>query len=69
MIRQIVFVPLNDVTSDDDRTKAIEAACNWDWLAEYRLVDTSLFSNLNESVGAEQAKTPSFGYYLFFEKD
>ena len=69
MIRQIVFVPLNDVTSDDDRTKAIEAACNWDWLAEYRLVDTSLFSNLNGSVGTVQAQTPSFGYYLFFEKD
>ena len=69
MIRQIVFVSLNDVTSDDNRTKAIEAACNWDWLAEYRLVDTSLFSNLNESVGTEQAKTPSFDYYLFFEKD
>ena len=69
MIRQVVFVPLHDATSDDERTKSIEAACNWDWLAEYRLVDTSLFSNLDESAGAGQAKALTFGYYLFFEKD
>lgn len=68
MIRQVVFVPLQDATSDDERTKAIEAACNWDWLAEYRLIDTSLFSN-REALAAEPAKAPVFGYYLFFEKD
>ena len=69
MIRQVVFVPLNDATSDDDRTKVIEAACNWDWLAEYRLVNTSLFTNRNVNAEPEQAKAPTFGYYLFFEKD
>ena len=68
MIRQVVFVPLRDATSDDDRTKAIESACNWDWLAEYRLVGTSLFSN-REAQTAEPAGVPAFGYYLFFEKD
>jgi hypothetical protein len=69
MIRQVVFVPLQDVRSDDERTAAIEATCNLDWLAEYRLVNSSLFSNVNERAEADQPKTPSFGYYLFFEKD
>ena len=69
MIRQVVFVPLRDFTSDDARTAAIEATCNLDWLAEYRLVDTSVFSNLNEAAGAEPPSTLTFGYYLFFEKD
>ena len=68
MIRQVVFVPLTDVNSNDERTKAIEAACNWDWLAEYRLVDTSLFTNSDVNAGSEQSKAPTFGYYLFFEK-
>ena len=69
MIRQVVFVALNDANSDDDRTKAIEAACNWDWLAEYRLVDTSLFTNRDVNAGPGQSQAPTFGYYLFFEKD
>jgi len=59
MIRQVVFVPLQDTASEDERTKALEAACNWDWLAEYRLVAASLFAKPPEPVG----------YYLFFEKD
>ena len=59
MIRQIVFVALQDVSSDDERTKAIESACNWDWLAEYRLITASLFTS----------PPATFGYYLFFEKD
>lgn len=68
MIRQVVFVSLRDAPSDDERTKAIEAACNWDWLAEYRLVDTSLFSN-RKAQAAQPSDVPAFGYYLFFEKD
>ena len=45
MIRQVVYVPLDNIESADERTKAIEAACNWDWLAEYRLVETSPYTN------------------------
>ena len=65
MIRQVVFVPLDQQTSMEDRTKAIEAACNWDWLAEYRLVSSSLvpLTDAGPAAGTE------FGLYLFFEKD
>jgi hypothetical protein len=69
VIRQVVFVPLDDASTVDDRTKAIEAACNLDWLAEYRLVDTSLFTERGVNAMAQTPKTPTFGYYLFFEKD
>ena len=59
MIRQIVFVSLQEVGSEEERTKVIESACNWDWLAEYRLVSASLFVS----------PSAPLGYYLFFEKD
>lgn len=58
MVRQVVFVSLDNVESADARTEEIEKACNFDWLAEYRLVSTTLYA----SSGAN-------GIYLFFEKD
>ena len=70
MIRQVVYVPLDNIESADERTKAIEAACNWDWLAEYRLVDTSRYTNWDARVtGVDKPAAGTYGYYLFFEKD
>ena len=70
MIRQVVYVALDGVETADDRTKAIEAACNWDWLAEYRLVDVAAYSNWDGRVTAlDKPASGTYGYYLFFEKD
>lgn len=70
MIRQVVYVALDGVESPDDRTKAIEAACNWDWLAEYRLVEVTPYSNWDgRTTGVEKPAAGAYGYYLFFEKD
>ena len=66
MIRQILFVPLRDTNSAEDRTRVIEATCNLDWLAEYRLVGTSLFSTRDAPA---LQPNDEIGYYLFFEKD
>ena len=70
MIRQVVYVPLDNIESADERTKAIEAACNWDWLAEYRLVETAPYTNWDARMtGVDKPATGTYGYYLFFEKD
>ncbi len=70
MIRQVVYVPLDNIESADERTKAIEASCNWDWLAEYRLIDTSPFvAQPSGGTAATQQPGATSGLYLFFEKD
>ena len=68
MIRQVVYVAMDNIESADERTKAIEAACNWDWLAEYRLISSVPFMS-GSAEAASVAKPGTSGYYLFFEKD
>ncbi len=70
MIRQVVYVRLDNIEDADERTKAIEAACNWDWLAEYRLIDSTPFvAQPSGGSGATGQPAATSGLYLFFEKD
>jgi len=60
MVRQVVYVAVASIDDRDERTKALESACNWDWLAEYRLIATTPSTAADERIA---------GYYLFFERD
>ena len=60
MVRQVVYVAVAAIDDPDERTKALESACNWDWLAEYRLIATTPSTSADQRIA---------GYYLFFEKD
>src|SRR5690349_16659332 len=50
--RQVVVVKVDGIIAPDERTKALEAADNGDWLAEYKLVGTTPFAAEDQRIAA-----------------